>query len=101
MNWHYVDQGQRAGPVNDAQLIKLLEVGTITADTLVWSLGGYRPSDFPVRLFYGKRGVDGMAPLPAFQFDRYCEPRTALRPGEFWGPNRSVFYRRLAYEIFQ
>lgn len=71
------------------------------ADTLVWSLGGYRPSDFPVRLFYGKRGVDGMAPLPAFQFDHYCEPRTALRAGEFWGPNRNVFYRRLAYEIFQ
>jgi hypothetical protein len=71
------------------------------ADTLVWSFGGYRPTDFPVRFFYGKRGVDGMAPPPAFQFDRYCEPRGSLQPGDFWGPSRGVYYFRLAYEIFQ
>jgi hypothetical protein len=71
------------------------------ADTLVWSLGGYRPLDFPVRRFYEKRGVSGMEPLPAFQFDRYCEPRTTFRIGDFWGPNRELFYRRLADEIFQ
>lgn len=70
-------------------------------DTLVWSFGGYRPLDFPVRRFYEKRGVRGMDPLPAFQFDRYCEPRTTFRTGEFWGPNRDLFYRRLANEIFQ
>ena len=71
------------------------------ADTLVWSLGGYRPTDFPVRLFYGKRGIEGMTPPPAFQFDRYCEPRGSLRPGDFWGPSRGLYYRRLAFEIFQ
>jgi hypothetical protein len=71
------------------------------ADTLVWSLGGYRPLDFPVRRFYEKRGVSGMEPLPAFQFDRYCEPRTTFRTSDFWGPNRDLFYRRLADEIFQ
>lgn len=70
-------------------------------DTLVWSLGGYRPLDFSVRRFYEKRGVTGMEPLPAFQFDRYCEPRTTFREGDFWGPNRDLFYRRLADEIFQ
>lgn len=70
-------------------------------DTLVWSFGGYRPLDFPVRRFYEKRGVSGMEPPPAFQFDRYCEPRTTTRTGEFWGPNRDLFYRRLADEIFR
>ncbi len=70
-------------------------------DTLVWSSGGYRPADFPLRFFYAKRGVDGMAPLPAFQFDAYCEPRGSLRPGDFWGPSRSLFYRQLAFEIFE
>jgi hypothetical protein len=70
-------------------------------DTLVWSSGGYRPTDFPVRFFYAKRGVDGMAPLPAWQFDAYCEPRGSLRPGDFWGPSRNLFYRQLAFEIFE
>jgi uncharacterized RDD family membrane protein YckC/DNA-directed RNA polymerase subunit RPC12/RpoP len=39
MNWHYVDQGQQAGPVSDAQLLKMLQDGAVTADTLVWSEG--------------------------------------------------------------
>ena len=37
MKWHYVDQGQQAGPVSDAELLKLYQQGTITADSLVRS----------------------------------------------------------------
>lgn len=70
-------------------------------DTLVWSGGGYRPSDFPVSFFYAKRGVTGMDPAPAFAFDHYCEPRTGTGPGDFWGPNRRAFYERLAWRIFE
>ena len=70
-------------------------------DSLVWSSGGYRPTDFPVSLFYGKRGVAGMHPEPAFQFDRYCEPRGSRTPDAFWGPNRRAFYERLAWSIFR
>jgi uncharacterized RDD family membrane protein YckC len=39
MNWHYVEQGQQAGPVADEQLQKLFREGKINADTLVWSEG--------------------------------------------------------------
>jgi uncharacterized RDD family membrane protein YckC len=39
MNWHYVDQGQQAGPVTDDQLLQLFQSGKITADTLVWREG--------------------------------------------------------------
>ena len=39
MNWHYVEQGQQIGPVTDAQLSKLFQAGTITADSLVWCDG--------------------------------------------------------------
>lgn len=39
MNWHYVDQGQQAGPVTDAQLWALHQQGAVTADTLVWHSG--------------------------------------------------------------
>jgi hypothetical protein len=39
MNWHYVEQGQRIGPVSDHQLAELNRTGKINADTLVWREG--------------------------------------------------------------
>jgi uncharacterized RDD family membrane protein YckC len=39
MNWYYVDQGQQAGPVDDAQLEELRRSGKIQSDTLVWREG--------------------------------------------------------------
>jgi uncharacterized membrane protein len=39
MNWYYVDNGQQAGPVDDAQLEQLRQTGKIQPDTLIWSEG--------------------------------------------------------------
>jgi uncharacterized RDD family membrane protein YckC len=39
MNWYYVEQGQQAGPVDDAQLEALRQAGRIQADTLIWREG--------------------------------------------------------------
>lgn len=39
MNWYYVDGGQQAGPVDDAQLVELNRSGKIQPDTLVWREG--------------------------------------------------------------
>jgi uncharacterized RDD family membrane protein YckC len=39
MNWHYVKDGEQAGPVTGDQLLKLFQSGAITADTLVWREG--------------------------------------------------------------
>ena len=39
MNWHYVEQGQQAGPVNDEQFAGLVRNGKIADDTLVWREG--------------------------------------------------------------
>ena len=39
MDWYYVDAGQQAGPVNDAQLEALASSGNILNDTLVWREG--------------------------------------------------------------
>lgn len=39
MNWFYVDAGQQAGPVDDAQLNELVRAGKISAETLVWREG--------------------------------------------------------------
>ncbi len=39
MNWYYVDNGQQAGPVDDAQLEEMQRLGKIQPDTLIWSEG--------------------------------------------------------------
>ena len=39
MNWYYVEAGQQAGPVDDAQLDELRRAGRIQDDTLVWRDG--------------------------------------------------------------
>jgi hypothetical protein len=70
------------------------------APVLVWSYGGYRPTDFPVLRFYERMEVEGGLPPPYFQFDRYCESRTGFGPWEFWGPNRKVLYEVLGWEAF-
>jgi hypothetical protein len=45
MNWFYVDAGQQAGPVDDAQLAELARSGKLQSDTLVWreGMGNWRP----------------------------------------------------------
>lgn len=39
MNWHYVEQGQQAGPINEDQFAELVRNGRITGETLVWRDG--------------------------------------------------------------
>lgn len=39
MNWHYVENGEQAGPVSAEQLKQLFQEGRINADTLVWQPG--------------------------------------------------------------
>ena len=39
MNWYYVEGGQQAGPVDDAQLEEMARSGKIQGDTLVWREG--------------------------------------------------------------
>jgi uncharacterized RDD family membrane protein YckC len=39
MNWYYVEAGQQAGPVDDAQLQELVRSGKVLPETLVWQQG--------------------------------------------------------------
>jgi GYF domain 2 len=45
MTWHYAAGGERHGPVDDAELDRLIAAGVVTGDTLVWHAGleGWRP----------------------------------------------------------
>lgn len=51
MNWFYVNNGQQAGPVDDAQLAELVAAGKIQPDTLIWreGMGNWQPyrTQFP------------------------------------------------------
>jgi hypothetical protein len=39
MNWYYINAGNQAGPVDDAQLETLARTAQIQMDTLVWREG--------------------------------------------------------------
>jgi hypothetical protein len=39
MDWYYAQHDQRMGPVNEADLERLVKEGTITPDSLVWHEG--------------------------------------------------------------
>src|SRR2546428_4847826 len=39
MNWYYMDNGERKGPVDDNEFGRLANIGQMTADTLVWREG--------------------------------------------------------------
>jgi len=39
MKWYYVENGQQAGPVEEAQLAELIQNGKLRGDTLVWHEG--------------------------------------------------------------
>lgn len=39
MNWYYTENGQQAGPVDDAQLDELIRSGKVQPDTLLWREG--------------------------------------------------------------
>jgi hypothetical protein len=45
MTWHYAAGGERHGPVDDAELDRLIAAGAVTGDTPVWypGLDGWRP----------------------------------------------------------
>jgi uncharacterized RDD family membrane protein YckC len=37
MNWHYVSAGQSVGPISEVDFARLVQSGTIQAETLVWN----------------------------------------------------------------
>src|SRR6266481_628133 len=39
MEWYYVDNGQRAGPIDQAEFDRLVQTGKIRGNTLIWREG--------------------------------------------------------------
>ena len=74
MDWYYVDSGQQAGPVDDAQLEALARSGRILSDTLVWREGmdNWR--------MYGEVNAPGAGALAAPPL--VAPAATALAPGQ-------------------
>ncbi|PHQ79083.1 MAG: hypothetical protein COB65_13075, partial [Thalassobium sp.] len=38
-SWYYVVDGARVGPVEESEITRLIDAGTVTAQTLVWREG--------------------------------------------------------------
>jgi hypothetical protein len=72
MTWHYAAGGRQLGPVDDAELERLLATGVVTADTLVWRAGmaDWQP------LSVARPQAPRPAPPPPAQL-----PPVALTPG--------------------
>ncbi len=70
MDWYYVDNGRRIGPVDDATLDLLVRAGAVAAGTLVWH-----------------EGMADWQPYAAARAEGSAAPGTAattLRYGGFW-----------------
>jgi uncharacterized RDD family membrane protein YckC len=65
MNWYYVDDGQQAGPVDDAGLGSLAASGKITGETLVWREGMANWQPYRELQPGGLRSSRGAVPLRA------------------------------------
>ena len=62
MNWFYAKDGQQAGPVDDAELDRLVTTGDIADSTLVWHSG--LPNWQPYAAVRAGAGAGGVATLP-------------------------------------
>lgn len=85
MNWFYAQDGQQAGPVDDAELDRLVQTGAIADSTLVWHSGlanwqPYAAARVPVGSVAG--GVP--ANLPA-----YGSPVSLGKPTGSVGPGQT------------
>jgi uncharacterized RDD family membrane protein YckC len=89
MNWHYVDQGQQTGPVNDEQLAELVRNGKIQPDTLVWNEG---MADWqPYRNVTGPASAGG-AGTPPTAADPASEEAVCIECGKIFPISETIRY---------
>lgn len=72
MNWFYAKDGQQAGPVDDAELDRLVTTGDIVSSTLVWHSGLTNWQSYETV----RAGAGGVATLSA------AGARAVLAPGQ-------------------
>ncbi len=109
MNWYYVDGGQQAGPVDDAQLEQLVLSGKIQAETLVWHEGMAAWTPYrqvaPVATAAAPAGappVSGPVPAPSGsvvcgECGRAFSPAEVIRYGDKWvcAECKPIFFQRV------
>ncbi len=99
MQWYYAIDGVRHGPVPTEELVRLVQAGTIRADTLVWRSG------MPEWLPYGQVAASSVttgAAMPANMTEAAIEPAAVGAPLD--GPSVTIagyggFWRRLLAKI--
>jgi uncharacterized RDD family membrane protein YckC len=64
MNWYYVEGGQQAGPVSEAEFLNLVGTGKVQPDTLVWQEGMANWQPYSALRAGGSGAVPPNAPPP-------------------------------------
>jgi uncharacterized membrane protein len=79
MTWHYAVDGGQRGPVDDGELDRLLAVGAVTPDTLVWRAGmaGWQPLR-EARTAQALAPAAAPAPAPAAAPEPTIDPAAAF-----------------------
>jgi hypothetical protein len=77
MMWHYAAGGAQLGPIDDAQLDRLIAAGVVTGETLVWHAGldGWKPLRDVRRAVPVAAGPLAATPLPPGGPVAYDAPR--------------------------
>jgi uncharacterized RDD family membrane protein YckC len=88
MNWYYVENGQKAGPIDEMQLEELRQAGRILPNTLVWREG--MPNWTPFKDVQGElkpsfnlkfgSGASGSEPAPGSVPEAVCTECNRIYP---------------------
>jgi hypothetical protein len=66
MEWYYLENGERKGPVDDQSIKNLLSQRKITEDTLVWKAGmpdWLRAKESPMTILFSPPPIPGIQKL--------------------------------------
>jgi hypothetical protein len=94
MTWHYVEDGQKAGPVTEEQLEQLFQNGKITPDTLVWRDG--LPDWVPYRQAMSKPAAPPVSqpPLAGVVTSPGANQAVCAECGQYFPPDELVTLNR-------
>jgi uncharacterized RDD family membrane protein YckC len=96
MQWYYANEGQRLGPVSQAEFEKMVHDGVITADTLVWRDGMAEWRPFSVVVPGGIPPADPDTEICAVSGKRYPRREMVQYEGTWISAeHRDAFFERL------
>ena len=104
MDWYYVRDRQRFGPISDDEFQRMVGQGAITPDTLVWHRGMQDWQRYGNVVAAGQAGAPATAApqqteatFPCYECGRYFPQSEMIRHGQFnvCGNCKNIFFQRI------